>query len=67
MRALGELKGLTALDLADHPVEDGWLPELYALKLKSINLDGTLFTAAGRDALQEKLGTDCTIKGTPKD
>jgi hypothetical protein len=67
MTALAEFKSLHTLNLSYHPVEDSWLPALYAMKLKELDLTGTPFTTKGKDELKSKLGSDCTVKGTPKD
>jgi serine/threonine protein kinase len=67
MTALAEFKSLHTLNLSYHPVEDSWLPALYAMKLKELDLTGTPFTTKGKDELKNKLGKDCDVKGTPKD
>ncbi len=65
MESVAALKNLSKLTLAAHPVEDGWLPPLHSLKLKSVDLRNTNVTAAGRDALlkaQKALGSDGTVE-----
>jgi serine/threonine protein kinase len=63
--SLASLKTLSNLNLSSYPVEDNWLPVLYGLSLKELNLENTPVTSGGESAIKKAL-TDCKIRFTTR-